>query len=197
MFPTCKEWFSSVWPDTGSTEGGDRILVMAHEGGSMGEAAVAAEANPSVVFMFLVEDFDYFSKEMPELWRRPVAQGGGLPSNVWVGAAFTTNKELEERATRLLKIRARRLFLVAKRGHETPELFDYLQPWRCMSCGRRGFTEWPAFCPTGTLCVDEDKIMPQIGWLVDMDRHKDSQLKQVCEAMRVALWDDASTEVPE
>jgi hypothetical protein len=194
-FPTREHWFDSVWPE--SKEGDERVLVAAHEGGKLGEALLASEVKKGVIFMFVVEDFDYFIAALPSLWRRPHAQGGGFPPNVWVGAAFSTQKQLDDRATRLLKIKARRLFLMAKRDHEPFECFKYLEPWRCMNCGRRGFTEWPLYCPTGAICQDEDKIMPQISWLVDMERDEDLRLDEVCEGMRVALWDGAKKEVPE
>lgn len=195
VFPTRERWFDSVWPE--STTKDKRVLVAAHEGGSLGDALLACEIKKDAVFMFVVEDFDYFIKAIPSLWRRPHAQNGGFPPNVWVGAAFSNQEELDERAPKLLKIRAKRLFLLAKEDHEPFETFKHLEPWRCMNCGRRGFTEWPLFCPTGALCQDEDKIMPQISWLVDLDRDEDLQLDKVCAGMRVALWDGVKREIPE
>lgn len=194
-FPTRSQFFDSVWPQ--STDKDQRILVAAHEGGNLGEALLATEVKKNKIFMFVVEDFDYFAQQIPSLWRRPHVQDGGFPPNVWVGAAFSTQRELDERAEKLLKIRAKRLFLMAKADHEPFECFKYLEPWRCMNCGRRGFTEWPTFCPSGAMCQDDDLIMPQIGWLVDMDRDEDLRLKDVCEGMRVALWDGVVKEVPE
>jgi hypothetical protein len=192
IFPTRDAWYDAVWPKIGLF----RTLVLQCEGPKFTAAAKIALKLPEQIFLFVVQDFNAFSMEIPESWRRMPPQGG-MPGNVWVGAAFRTNDELHERATRLLKIRARRLFLLAEKDHETPELFDYLEPWRCMHCGRRGFTEVPEYCPTGSICAGyEDQIMPQITWVVDSDRDKNSELAPLCERMRVALWDGVKKEVP-
>lgn len=194
-YPTRDHWFDFVWPSPGAE--GDRILVMVQEDTDIEEVAKAAAEDLGTTYMLLVEDFDLFNREIPDSWRR-MPPTGGFPFNVWVGAAFVTIDEADERASRLLKIRARRLFLVAKKGHETlSELSRNMEPWRCMHCGRRGFTEVPERCPTGSICAGmEHLILPQITWLVDMDRDKESEMRQVCAFYQVALWDGVVREVP-
>ena len=151
--------------------------------------------------MLLIEDFDDFSQRMPDLWRRMNAMGvGGIPPNVWVGAGIDTQKEADERMRRLVKIRARILFLVLKKGHRQDiDLFHGLIAWRCSSCGLRGgyaHLKRPEKCPSGSIC-DGAKLNPQIHWVVSMDPYKSGSREARCDRLEIAFWDGQSTEVPE
>lgn len=198
-FPTKEQWFHSVWP---AWEDGSVILVPVHRHTDLEEVARVAEGEPKKTLLVLVEDFDHFSDTMPASWRRMDSLGvGGIPPNVWVGAAITTQKEADDRMRRLVKIRARVLFLVLKKGHDQKmDLKSGLIAWRCSNCGRRGGYDRlrrPAKCPTGDIC-EGAKFNPQIHWVISMDAYESNTGRATrCSNLGIAFWDGVSLEVPE
>jgi hypothetical protein len=200
-FPTQQHWFNFVWPELSPARDGDKILVPVHRHTNLEDVDMAATANPTITFMLAVEDFDSFGGNMPATWRRMSSVGdGGIPPNVWVGASINSQKEADERMHRLVKIRARVLFLMLKKGH--PQVIDLkagLIAWRCTNCGRRdGYNRFtrPKVCPSGTMC-DGALLGPQIHWVVSMDPYKSSHRSHRCERLGVAFWDNQSMQVPE
>lgn len=176
-----KPWFDSIWPYTSPED--ERCLVPIHSRDTSEKATDEADKRSDLLYLFLIEDFDLFV--MPPRWLR-MPPTGGIPPNIWVGVAFETNFEAAERVRRLLKIRAKNLFIVGKEKHETIDLEPLLVPWRCNNCGRRGNDHPPPVCPTGSIC-DGSKLEPQIHQVVDMDR-EDGHWAQVCEKYGVPLW---------
>lgn len=202
-FPTRQHWFDSIWPDNLSYEVGDeRILVPVHRHTNLVELEKDIDNNPGVVFMLTIEDFDHFGRGMPERWLR-MPPDGGIPPNVWVGASISTQGEASERMRRLVKVRARKLFILLKKGHHKPiDLKAGLIAWRCSLCGRKdgyGRMRRPKKCPSGSICVDAT-IDSQIHWVVSMDTYENfgkAKLPALCAEMGVAFWDGQSTQVPE
>lgn len=201
-FPTRDSWFDVAWPCAGevfSKDSEKRILVPVARHTDFKEVEEAVDLQPNCIFMLLVEDFDLFNERMPDRWRR-MPPDGGIPPNVWVGASFKTQEELDSRAPRLRKIRARKLFLYGRADREPIDIELELIPWRCMNCGRRGDVKVPVDCPTGSLCAIENKIEPQIHWVIDMLPQDDDPTQHYfseCSTWKVALWDYGSKEVPE
>jgi hypothetical protein len=176
-------------------------LVPVHRHTDLEEVGRTAEGEPLTTFMLLVEDFDDFSSRMPGLWRRMNALGsGGIPPNVWVGAGLDSQKETDERMRRLVKIRARVLFLVLKKDHnQSLDLKAGLIAWRCQNCGRRdGYNRVrrPSSCASGSLC-DGALLGPQIHWVVSMDPYESDARATRCARLGIAFWDGKSLEVPE
>lgn len=164
--------------------------------------ARVAEGEPRTTFLVLVEDFDHFSENMPADWRRLTSLGGGgIPPNVWVGAGISNQKEADERMKRLVKIRARVLFLMLKKDHDQKiDLKAGLIAWRCSNCGVRGgygrITR-PGACPTGSVC-NGSKLNPQIHWVISMDPYESNTGRaKRCSNLGIAFWDGVSLEVPE
>ena len=161
----------------------------------------AAMASPDKIFMLIVEDFDSFCDNMPIVWRRINTMGvGGIPPNVWIGASIHNQKEADQRMRRLVKIRARILFLFLKSGHnQRIDLKPGLVAWRCANCGRKdgyGRVKRPSECPTGSIC-NGSRINPQIHWVVSMDRYESQARATRCANLGIAFWDGKSLEVPE
>jgi hypothetical protein len=160
------------------------------------------EGEPRTTFLLLVEDFDHFNENMPASWRRMGSLGaGGIPPNVWLGASINSQKEADERMHRLVKIRARVLFVMLKKGHDQKiDLKPGLIAWRCSNCGVRGGygrLNRPGVCTTGTIC-DGAKLNPQIHWVVSMDPYESDARAKRCERLGVAFWDgEKMLEVPE
>jgi hypothetical protein len=177
-------------------------MVPAYRHTDLGAINRAAENEPQTTFLVVVEDFDWFNEAMPDLWRRMSSTGmGGIPSNVWIGAGIKAQKEADELMRRLIKIRARVLFLMLKKGHrQALDLYAGLIAWRCRNCGRReGFARLnrPKVCPSGTLC-DGALLGPQIHWVVSMDPYESSARAKRCARLGVAFWDgETNLEVPE
>jgi len=149
--------------------------------------------------MLAIEDFDHFNSSMPAQWLR-MPPSGGIPPNVWVGACVFTQKEADEGMKRLVAIRARKLFVMLKKGHDQRiDLSHGLIAWRCSKCGRKGGyarLKRPGVCPTGAVCQGSE-INPQIHWVVSMDAHEKYSLATRCADLGVAFWDGVKTEVPE
>jgi hypothetical protein len=197
-FPTKEHWFNSVWPDY---EAGGEILVPVHRHTDLEEVGRTVEGEPNTKFLLLVEDFDHFNDNMPASWRRMSSLGGGgIPSNVWVGAGISSQKEADERMRRLVKIRARVLFILLKKNHnQSIDLKPGLIAWRCQNCGRRdgyGRMKRPEECPTGSIC-EGAKLGPQIHWVVSMEEYESDARAKRCARLGVAFWDGKSLEVPE
>ncbi len=196
-FPTRAHWFDFVWPAYGD---GNRILVLTSNYIDPEGLRKAVEGETQSTFMLLVEDFDLLGRVLPMQWLRMPPEGG-IPKNVWVGAAIKTQKEANERMKRLVKIRARKLFIMLKKGHDQNiDLHAGLIAWRCSNCGRKdGYNRMrrPEKCPSGLICSDAT-IEPQIHWVVSMDTYKaESNLAILCDRRGVALWDNQSLQVPE
>lgn len=160
-------FFDAVWPMTGRRTFVDCSAVDMEE---IGKAVVSPIPRQ---WLLLVSDFDAFGQAMPDAWRRMPPDG--VPSNVAIGADIATMEQAEERIGRLRKLRTvAMLFVYLRRGHTvTPEgLSELLQyNWRCGHCGRRGEGPIPDVCPTGMLCLGEErKIRPQVHWIVDLGR---------------------------
>lgn len=194
-FPTRAHWFDSVWPLTE----GERLLVTVQHDSDLSDIEEKVKDNPDHTFLLLVEDFDLLGRALPALWLRMPPEGG-IPKNVWVGAAIKTQKEANERMKRLVKIRARRLFIMLKKGHDQNiDLHAGLIAWRCSNCGRKeGYNRMrrPEKCPSGLICSDAT-IEPQIHWVVSMDIHSAASLPLLCAKMGAAFWDNHSLQVPE
>lgn len=173
-----------------------------HRHTDLEELARTVEGEPRTKFLLLVEDFDHFNDNMPDAWRRLTSLGGGgIPPNVWVGAGIATQEEADERMRRLVKIRARVLFILLKKSHDKKiDLKPGLIAWRCSNCGVRGgygrLTR-PGVCPTGSICNDA-KLNPQIHWVVSMDPYENNTGRATrCSNLGIAFWDGLSLEVPE
>jgi hypothetical protein len=193
-FPTQLHWFDTVWPEYDSK----RVLVPVQRHTDLAEIERAVSDNPTSIYMLLVEDFDHFSENMPDLWRRIGAQGqGGIPPNAWIGAGFQTQEEADQRIPRLVKLRPRKRFLLFKKGKEADiRIGKYLDAWRCLNCGRRGDAPRPERCPSGNICADME-IGPQIHWVVSMDCFHGADMATYCSKNGVALYDNQSMELPE
>jgi hypothetical protein len=197
-FPTQQHWFDSIWPLVSYSEDKRTFVpIQRHTDFEALEANISD--NPNHTFILAVEDFDHFCQSMPSMWLR-MPPKGGIPKNVWVGACVATQKEADERMKRLVKIRARKLFVLLKKNHpSTIDLKAGLIAWRCSLCGRKdGYNRMtrPKTCPSGSICEDAT-INPQIHWVVSMDEHKQTHLADLCAKMGVAFWDGKSIQVPE
>lgn len=193
-FPTRAHWFDSVWP---VYDNGNRILVPILSETNLEDLHKTVEGETESIFMLLVEDFDLLGRALPSQWLR-MPPDGGIPKNVWIGAAIKTQKEANERMKRLVKIRARKLFIMLKKGHDQDiDLQAGLIAYRCSNCGRKdGYNRLrrPEKCPSGLICADAT-IDPQIHWVASMDTHQN--LTKLCAEMGVAFWDNQSLQVPE
>lgn len=195
-FPTQAHWFDSIWP---VYDDGNRILVPISNDTDSEELRKTVEGETKSTFLLLVEDFDLLGRVLPAQWFRMPPEGG-IPKNVWVGAAVKTQEHASEGMKRLVKIRARKLFIMLKKGHDQDiDLRAGLVAWRCSHCGRKdgyGRILRPKKCPTGLICSDA-VIDPQIHWVVSMDPHRNSKLAVLCSCLGVAFWDNQSLQVPE
>jgi len=197
-FPTKQHWFNSVWPDY---EAGGEILVPIHRHTDLEEVGRTVEGEPNTKFLLLIEDFDHFNDNMPAPWRRMDSLGGGgIPRNVWIGAGVSTQAEADERMRRLVKLRARILFILLKKNHDKKiDLKAGLIAYRCSHCGTRGgygrLTR-PKKCDQGTIC-EGAVLNPQIHWVVSMETYENNARAKRCDRLGVAFWDGDSLEVPE
>lgn len=198
-FPTRTHWFDSTLLATDRKDG-DRILVSVQKHSDLDGLSEIVAEHPKQTFLLVAENFDIFNAALPPLWLR-MPPDGGIPKNVWVGAAVHTQQEADERMRRLVRIRARKLFIMLKKGHDQRiDLSMGLIAWRCSNCGRKdgyGRLKRPEECPTGMLCKDKSEIDPQIHGVMSMDPHKSSKLAELCAKRGVAFWDNQSLEVPE
>jgi hypothetical protein len=198
-FPTKQHWFDHVWPETNPY--GGKVMVPVQRHTNLEDIDKEAMQHPDTTFMLIVEDFDFFCDNMPIVWRRINAMGvGGIPPNVWIGASINNQKEADTRMRRLVKIRARVLFLFLKAGHpQTLDLKAGLIAWRCANCGRKdGYNRMkrPEACPSGMIC-DGARINPQIHWVVSMDAYESEARATRCARLGIAFWDGETIEVPE
>jgi hypothetical protein len=196
-FPTRERWFHALWPDY---ESGGEILVPVYRHTDLEEVCRTVEGEVNSTFLLLIEDFDHFNDNMPESWRRMNSLGGGgIPPNVWIGAGVSTQQEADERMRRLVKLRARILFVLLKKNHDKKiDLKQGLIAWRCSNCGDRGGygrINRPDKC-TRSIC-EGAVLKPQIHWVVSMETYENDARATRCKRLGVAFWDGKSLEVPE
>lgn len=199
-FPTRQHWFDSIWPEGSSDQDADhRILVLVPPHGDLQLVSKAVKENPNHKYLLVVENFDTFSKQLPEEWLR-MPPDGGIPPNVWVGALIETQKEADERMKRLVRIRARRLFIVLKANHMPDlDLRAGLVASRCSNCGRKeGYARLQRAkkCVSGDICSNAT-LDPQIHLVTGMGKVDIDGIAKTCSKYGVALWDGESLEVPE
>ena len=199
-YPMKSIWFDSVWPNDERGKG-HFVLVPIHRHTDIDSVSYKVKTNPETTYLFLVEEFieedRHVANRFPEEWNRMPPDG--IPRNVWIGASVKTQEEVDERLPMLMKMRARKLFVVTKRGREKVDLTAHLAAWRCRNCGRKGKMPRPLRCPTGTLCMPnipgEPQIEPQIHWVIDMDPGVEDL--SVTRESGVALWNGTYLEIPE
>jgi hypothetical protein len=198
-YHTRQQWFDSVWP---VYDNGNRILIPVNANTDFEEIDRTAQGEKDSRFMLVIEDFDHFSDNMPNTWRRMDSLGGGgIPPNIWVGASVMHQQEADKRMKRLVKIKARVLFLLLKKGHDKKiDLKAGLIAYRCSNCGTRGGygrMNRPTKCGQGTICEGAG-LNPQIHWVVSMDPYENNSGRAArCKRLGVAFWDGESIEVPE
>ena len=197
-FPTRQHFFDSIWPEVNYFED-TRVLVPTNRDSDYKALESNIDDNPNCQFLLVVEGFDLFFDNLPANWLR-MPPDGGIPRNVWIGAAVGRQKDVDERVRRLMKMRARKLFIMLKRPvQEGIYLDDALVAWRCSNCGRKeGFGRMlrPKECPSGSIC-EGSTLNPQIHWVVSMDPIQGDKIAKLCAKRGVAFWDSKSYEVPE
>lgn len=196
-FQTQAHWFDSAWP---SLDG--QIILVPIDVGTPTETleglGETIASNKDKTFLLLTDSLDSFAKKTPSAWWRMPPEGG-IPPNAWVGVSTNTQKETFEGMRRLIKIRATKLFVHLKRGHDPfVDLKPGLISWRCSNCGRKdGFNRInrPTKCASGNIC-HQSELGPQIHWVIDMSDNSSTKLKSLCADLGVAFWGSNNKEIP-